>query len=151
MRRLSNAGTAIAAAVLLLAGQACVGAGAKRETAAGKPAAAASMEERWGLRVQSVRQSAAGYMLDVRLHVADAEKAAPLFSAQIKPQLVDLATGAVMSVPTVPKIGSMRSTRKPLQGRGYAMLFANPQQHVKPGAKVLVIMGEFRAEALVVE
>jgi len=56
-----------------------------------------------------------------------------------------------MAVPTVPKVGSMRSTRKPLQDRGYAMLFANPQKHIKPGHRVTVVIGDYRAENLVVE
>jgi len=45
----------------------------------------------------------------------------------------------------------MRSTRKPLQDRSYAILFANPQKHIKPGHWVTVVIGDYRAERLVVE
>jgi hypothetical protein len=78
-------------------------------------------------------------------------KGAPLFSHKIKPYIIDQATGAVMAVPDVPKLGSMRSTRKPVKDKNYAILFANPQKHIKPGNKVTVVIGDFRAENLVVE
>ena len=109
------------------------------------------LEKRWGVKPLSIRQAAEGYMLDFRYRIIDAEKAAPLFSYKIKPYLIDQATGAVMAVPNVPKVGSMRSTRKPLKDRNYAILFANPQKYIKPGSKVTVVIGDFRAENLVVE
>lgn len=109
------------------------------------------MEEKWGIRPLSIRQTADGNMLDFRYRVIDEQKAAPLFSPKIKPLLIDENTGAVMAVPDVPKLGSMRSTRKPLKDRSYFMLFANPQKHVKPGHRVTVTIGDYRAERLVVE
>jgi hypothetical protein len=124
---------------------------AGEKTAGEKPVEAAQLEEKWGVKVLSIRQTAEGYMLDFRYRITDAEKAAPLFSPRIKPYIIDQATGAVMAVPDVPKLGSMRSTRKPLNDRGYAILFANPQKYIKPGNKVTVVIGDFRAENLVVE
>jgi hypothetical protein len=90
------------------------------------------LEKRWGIRPLSIRQTADGNMLDFRYRVMDAEKASPLFHPTIKPLIIDENTGAVMAVPTVPKVGSMRSTRKPLKDRNYFMLFANPQGHIRP-------------------
>jgi hypothetical protein len=109
------------------------------------------LEEKWGVRPLSIRQTADGNMLDFRYRVTDAEKAASLFHPTIKPLIIDEDTGAVMAVPNVPKVGSMRSTRKPLQDRNYFMIFANPQKHIKPGHKVTVVIGDYRAEHLVVE
>lgn len=110
-----------------------------------------SMEERWGVKPLTVRITAEGFFVDFRYRIIDAEKAAPLFSPKIKPLLISENTGAVMAVPSVPKVGSMRSTRKPLQGRNYAILFANPNNHIKPGHKVTVVIGDYRAEHLIVE
>jgi len=31
------------------------------------------------------------------------------------------------------------------------VLFANPQKHIKPGHRVTVVIGDYRAESLVVE
>jgi hypothetical protein len=110
-----------------------------------------ALEKKWGVRPLSVRQTADGHMLDFRYRVVDEQKAAPLFSPKIKPLLVDENTGAVMAVPNVPKVGSMRSTRKPVRDRTYFMLFANPQKHIQPGHKVTVVIGDCRVEHLVVE
>jgi hypothetical protein len=109
------------------------------------------LEKKWGIRPLSIRQTADGHMLDFRYRITDAEKASPLFSPKINPILIDEDTGAVMAVPNVPKVGSMRSTRKPLKDRNYAILFANPQKHIKPGHKVTVTIGDYKAEHLVVE
>jgi predicted secreted protein len=110
-----------------------------------------NMEERWGIKPLSIRPTADGFFVDFRYRIVDAEKSAPLFSPTIKPLLIDENTGAIMAVPTVPKVGSMRSTRKPLQGRNYAILFANPNKHIKPGHKVTVVIGDYKAEHLIVE
>jgi len=125
----------------------------KKEAAAEKPPEKTLMEleGKWGIRPLSMRQTAKGYMLDFRYRITDAEKAAPLFSPKIKPYIIDQASGAVMAVPDVPKLGSMRSTRKPVKDKNYAILFANPGQYIKPGNKVTVVIGDFRAENLVVE
>jgi hypothetical protein len=109
------------------------------------------LEKKWGIRPLSIRQTADGHMLDFRYRIMDAEKASPLFHPTIKPLLIDEDTGAVMAVPNVPKVGSMRTTRKPLKDRNYFMLFANPQGHIKPGHKVTVVIGDYRAAHLVVE
>jgi len=109
-----------------------------------------SMEDRWGIKPLTIMPTAEGFFIDFRYRVVDAEKAAPVFSSTIKPLLIDEDTGAVMAVPTVPKVGSMRSTRKPIQDRNYAILFANPNNHIKPGHKVTVVIGDYRAEHLVV-
>jgi predicted secreted protein len=109
------------------------------------------MEERWGIKALTVRPTAEGFFIDFRYRIVDEEKAAPLFSPIIKPLLIDENTGAVMAVPTVPKVGSMRSTRKPIKDRGYTILFANPNKHIKPGHKVTVVIGDYRAEHLIVE
>jgi len=76
----------------------------------------------------SIRQTVRWTHDRFRYRITDAEKASALFSPKIKPILIDEDTGAVMAVPTVPKVGSMRSTRKPLQDRNYAMLFRKPAE-----------------------
>ena len=109
------------------------------------------IEEKWGVKVLSIRHSAGGYMLDFRYRVLDPEKALPLFDRKIKPHLVDEATGAVFAVPEPPKVGALRSTRKPQPGKNYFVMFANPGGYVKKNSKVSVVIGDFRAENLVVQ
>lgn len=125
-------------------------------SAAGKDASNAetardrAMERLFGVQLKGVRLASAGYMLDFRYHVTDAEKAKPLFDRRNPAILIDQETGAKMMVPVPPKTGALRSTRPPKAGRTYFMFFANPGQFVKAGQKVTVTIGEFKAEGLVV-
>lgn len=121
-----------------------------KETAV-QPAGASPLEEKWGIKVLGLRQSANGYMLDFRYRVLDPEKAAPLFDRKVKPLLIDQATGAKFAVPEPPKVGALRNTRKPVANKNYFVIFANPANYVKKGNKVTVVIGDFRAENLVVE
>jgi len=108
------------------------------------------IKRRWGVEVMDVRQTAAGYMLEFRYRVLDAEKAKPLFERQTKPALTHGETGAKLIVPTPAKTGALRHSNPPVAGRTYWMFFANPGKMVKPGQHVSVEIGEFRVDGLVV-
>ncbi|HYG34206.1 MAG TPA: hypothetical protein VEC99_05455 [Clostridia bacterium] len=120
-----------------------------------KSAPSSSAEElakQWGIQIAGLHVSAAGYMVDFRYKVLDPEKAAPLAKRDVKPYMIDQATGAKMLVPSSPKIGSIRQTAvKLIPGRVYGAMFANPVQTVKAGSKVTVVIGECRLENLTVE
>ena len=110
-----------------------------------------SVEEKWGVQILGIRLTAAGFMLDFRYRVIDAEKASPLFDRKTKPYLIDQKTGAKFIVPNPPKIGPLRTSNKPEQGRVYWMFFANPGRYVKPGNEVTVVIGDFKLENITVE
>jgi len=162
MRRASVDGTArvllLLALVPLLSAGCATTSGTKGAMAApdqGIPEEKGSIEERWGVEPLGVRLSAAGYMLDFRLRVLDPEKAAPLLVRKTKSHLVVEKSGAVFQVASSPKIGALRSTVRTeemvKQDRIYGTLFANPGRYVKAGDRVTVVMGDMRAEHLVVE
>ena len=109
------------------------------------------LQERWGVKVLQIRLTAEGLALDFRYRVLHAEKAAPLFSREFKPYLIDEATGARFLVPESPKVGALRTTRPPKEGKNYFIIFVNPGRYIKAGNKVTVVIGDFRAEHLVVE
>lgn len=111
----------------------------------------ASIAERWGIEVSSLRRTAAGYMLDFRYRVVDAEKAAPLFRRKTNPYLIDQETGAKFIVPNLGKVGPLRNSNTPKPGRGYFMFFANPGGFVQAGNMVTVVIGDFRLEDLIVQ
>lgn len=113
-------------------------------------AKAESIEDTWGIQIVGIRQTAAGHMLDFRYRVLDAEKAEALFVRQTKPHLIDQASGKVLAVPRMAKVGPLRTSDKPQEGRIYWMFFANPGV-VKAGSKVTVVIGDFKAENLTVE
>jgi len=109
------------------------------------------IEETWGVRIEMAMLSAAGYMVDIRFRVLDAEKARPIFERKTKPCLVDQATGAKFIVPSPPKVGQLRAGGNIKEGKTYFVFFANPGKYVKSGNKVTVEIGDFRAEDVIVQ
>ena len=109
------------------------------------------LKRQWGIEILYVRQTAAGYMLEFRYKVHDAEKAAALFDRQLKPLLTHVSSGAQMIVPTPAKTGALRNSNPPLDGHTYWMFFANPGQFVKPGEQVNIKIGDFVVDGLVVQ
>jgi hypothetical protein len=141
-------------------------AGNRQETAATQPAFSAGgiqadglenpppanpLEEKWGIRVEAIRLSAEGYMLDFRYRVTDPNLAAPIFDSSVHPYLVDRASGAKFIVPSPPKVGQLRNTRKAKEGKVYFMFFANPGRYVKSGNKVDIVIGDCKIENLTVQ
>lgn len=108
------------------------------------------MRRMWGIEIEWVRQTAAGYMLEFRYKVRDAQLARPLFVRQSHPLLHHVESGATLIVPTPAKTGALRNSNDPIEGRSYWMFFANPGQLVKPGDHVDIEIGPFRADDVVV-
>jgi len=112
-----------------------------------------NIEERWGVKIASLRTSAAGNLLDFRFRIIDPEKASYLVDRRNKAYMIDQASGKVLSVPTTAKVGPMRQTVRyglPKKDRIYFILFGNPHL-IKPGDKVTVVIGDFKVENIVVE
>jgi len=109
------------------------------------------MKRKWGVELMFVRATSAGYMLEFRYKVLDANKAKPLFERQIKPLLTHVKTGAKLIVPTPAKTGALRNSNPPKIGKVYWMFFANPGKLVKPGEAVNIDIGDFHANGLIVE
>ncbi len=112
---------------------------------------AKAMREKWGIEVTSLRMAVAGHMVDFRYRVLDPEKAETLFVRSNKPYLIDQASKKVLAVPNLGKVGPLRTSNKPQQGRIYWMFFGNGGGLVQPGSKITVIIGDFRVENLVVQ
>jgi hypothetical protein len=111
---------------------------------------AVQIEEKWGVKILGIRQTAHAYLLDFRFHVIDLEKAKPLIDRHAKPYIVDEATGMKLSVPSMPRFGSLRAKGNE-PDRDYFILFSNPKGLIKKGSKVTVVSGDFKVENLVVE
>lgn len=109
------------------------------------------LSDQWGIELVAMRSTAAGHMVDFRYRVLDAEKAAPLFKRQIKPYLIHQTSGKALGVPNTAKIGSLRNSNTPQNGRTYWMFFGNHQRLVQKGDMVTVAIGEFRAADIEVE
>ena len=144
--RLQRSWCAVALAVALavpLAG--CASAGAPRSLLGVEdlPALPPERNERtFGVRIDSVRLTAAGHMLDLRYTVTDPERAASIVNERLAPRLVVASTGRVLSPPTTPKAGALRQAPSTLEkGRVYFALFGNAGGAVKPGDTVRVVLG----------
>jgi hypothetical protein len=106
---------------------------------------------RFGVDQLQVRSTSSGSSLEFRYRVLDAQKAVLLTDKRAKPVLIDQKTGNRLTVPTMEKIGQLRQTATPEEGREYWMVFANPGKLVKPGQRVDVLIGAFHATSLTVE
>ena len=101
----------------------------------------AVLESKWGVRVEGVRISGGGYVLDFRYRILDPQKAAAFADKRVKPFAVDQASGRRLGVPSPSKVGPLR-TVSTLPGRTYFILFDNPGRLVKAGAKVKLVVGD---------
>lgn len=110
------------------------------------------LAEQWGVEIVGLRLTAAGYFLDFRYKILQPEKAVALMNREVKAKLLHHDSGAELPVPVPPKVGRLRQRSSlPKEGRHYFMLFANPGQLVQAGDEVTVVIGDFRAEHLIVE
>lgn len=113
-----------------------------------------AVEATYGIRVEGLRLSAAGSMLDFRYRVVDAEKAAPMLNGKIQPYLMDDLRGAKLGVPDTPKLGRIRQTsrnNKILTDRTYFVMFGNPGKAVQSGDKLTLLLGTVKITDLRVQ
>jgi len=111
---------------------------------------AVSLAEKWGIEILGVRMASRGHMVDFRYRIVDAAKSVELFSRNTKPYLIDNESGKVLAVPRFAKVGALRSTNQPLEGKAYWMFFGNPGV-VKTGSRVTVVIGDLKLKDLIVQ
>jgi len=112
-----------------------------------------ALREDWGIEVLGIRLVSANMMMDFRYRVHDVEKALPLFDHRIKPYLVVDRNQIKLPVPMAAKVGAFRPTNRGKNikaDKNYFMIFGNPDQHVKAGETVTIVVGDFRVEHLLV-
>ena len=109
-------------------------------------------EEKHGIRILSIRPTAANYMLDFRFRILDKNKVSEIMSRKIKPMLVVEKNGATLMVPVTSKLGPLRQSAKfAKENKNYFMFFANPRHTVKSGDLVTVKIGDFKKEHILVQ
>jgi hypothetical protein len=104
----------------------------------------------WGVDSLSVKWTESGEVIRFSYRVLDAEKAKPLNDKKVEPSLIDPQAGVSLVIPTLENIGMLRQTSTPENGRSYWMAFSNKGRLVKRGDRVNIVIGQFRAEGLVV-
>jgi hypothetical protein len=105
----------------------------------------------WGIENPTVKLVEAGEMIRFTYRVIDAEKAKPLNDKKVEPSLICPDRSVKLIIPTLEKVGQLRQSATPENGRSYWMAFSNKGGIVKHGDRVDVIIGNFHAEGLEVE
>ena len=105
----------------------------------------------WGIDDVTVRLTESGEVVRFSYRVLDPDKAAALNDKKNEPSLIDPSAGVSLVVPTMSKIGQLRQTGAPEAGKAYWMVFSNKGRPVKKGDRVDVVIGQFRAQGLVVD
>jgi hypothetical protein len=105
----------------------------------------------WGVDSLSVKSVESGEIIRFTYSVIDANKAKVLNDKKNEPSLIDPQAGVKLVVPTLEKVGQLRQSSAPEAGKAYWMAFSNKGRYVKPGHRVNIVIGTFRAEGLIVE
>jgi hypothetical protein len=105
----------------------------------------------WGVDSLAVKWTESGEIIRFSYRVLDAEKAKTLNEKKNEPSLIDPRAGVKLVVPSLEKVGKLRQSSTPQPGKLYWMAFSNKGRYVKPGHRVNVVIGNFRADGLVVQ
>jgi hypothetical protein len=112
------------------------------------------VESEFGIRIDGLRLSAAGSMLDFRYRVLDPQKAALILNGKVQPYLLDTTHNAKLGVPDTPVLGRLRQTARNdniLTDRTYFIMFGNPGKALHSGDKVTLVMDKVRITDLTVQ
>ena len=105
----------------------------------------------WGVGELHLKTAESGEIIRFNYRVLDPAKAAVLNDKKAEPQLIDAEAGVKLVVPEMEKVGKLRQSSTPKPGMVYWMAFSNPTRAVKRGHRVDVVIGQFRANSLIVE
>jgi hypothetical protein len=105
----------------------------------------------WGVEILGVRRVSSGVMLRFDYRVLDPTRAVGLNDKRSRPYLIDETTRTALSVPAMEKVGELRQVAPYQANRTYFIIFGNPGGLVKHGGRVTLVVGNLRAEGLVVE
>jgi hypothetical protein len=105
----------------------------------------------WGVDSLKVKYTESGEIIRFSYRIVDPDRAVPLNDKKAEPSLIDPQAGVKLVVPQMEKIGKLRQSSTPKAGMSYWMAFSNVGRRVRPGDHVIVEIGQFRADGLVVE
>jgi len=105
----------------------------------------------WGIDELKVRAAESGELIRFSYHILDAEKAKSLNDKNLEPSLIFPEGHVKLVIPSLEKVGQLRQTSTPEDGKSYWMAFSNPGRTVKPGDRIDLVIGQFHATGLIVE
>ena len=104
----------------------------------------------WGVDQMSAQLAESGQLVRFSYRIVDTVLAKPLLDKVSSPSLLDEHAHAVLSVPTMEKVGPLRQSGAAEAGKTYWVLFSNRGNVVRDGDRVSVVIGTFRVDGLVV-
>ncbi len=114
--------------------------------------AAATVEERWGIRVHGAVLSMGNAFLDLRYEIVDAKKAALLANGRTPAYVMEYETGAKLPMTAPPKEGCFPPTGNRLAtGRMYSATIGNKGAVFKSGSYVCVLVGDSTSTYLTID
>lgn len=105
----------------------------------------------WGVDSLRIKRVESGEIIRFSWRVLDADKAKELNDKKAEPALLDPQARVSLVVPSLEQVGQLRQSAPPEAGKSYWMAFSNQGRLVKRGDRVSVLIGQFRADGLVVE
>jgi hypothetical protein len=105
----------------------------------------------WGIDDPKAKLVESGEMIRFTYRVVDAEKAKPLNDKKVEPTLICPDRSVKLVIPTLEKVGQLRQSSTPENGRSYWMAFSNKGGIVKRGDRVDIVIGNFHADGIEVE
>jgi hypothetical protein len=105
----------------------------------------------WGVDSLAVKWTESGEIIRFSYRALDPDKAKPLNDKKSEPSLIDPRAGVSLVVPSLEQVGQLRQSADPEEGKSYWMAFSNKGRLVKRGDRVSVVIGQFRADGLVVD
>ncbi|HET6989015.1 MAG TPA: hypothetical protein VFI00_20485 [Kribbella sp.] len=104
------------------------------------------LAQRSGVRITRVAVTGGGGLLDLRFQVLDPNRANSLHDAATPPAVIDEDTGLVVR----DLLMSHAHTGKYTAGETYYLVFENPGNWIRRGAKVTVLLGQAEVAHVVV-
>jgi len=105
----------------------------------------------WGVDSLAVKWTESGEIIRFSYRALDPGKAKALNDKKSEPSLIDPRAGVSLVVPSMEQVGQLRQSADPEEGKSYWMAFSNKGRLVKRGDRVSVVIGQFRADGLVVD
>ena len=105
----------------------------------------------WGVDLLTAKLAESGQIVRFSYRIVDAGKAKTLNDKKFNPVLIDEAAHVKLIVPSLEKVGELRQSSTPEEGRIYWMAFSNRGGPVKRGDRVSISIGKFRADGLIVD
>jgi hypothetical protein len=105
----------------------------------------------WGVDHLRATYTSSGNLIRFSYRVLDPQLAKPLGDHELIPSLYAPRSHAMLSIPTMEKIGQLRQLNAAETNKEYWMVFSNKGNLVRPGDRVNVIIGKFHADGLLVE